>query len=118
MTVMRTALEKVAKERGGAITSGYQDCNGKFHECIFGLQAAEFPSGVGVDVATDGRVLFRYDQQNANVKAAQAICDDLARAYAVVAVIHAQRKMGYDVKVDREQKIVSGIRVETKATRI
>jgi hypothetical protein len=118
MSVMRTALQKIAQERGGTTTSGYRDCNGKFHECIFGLQTPNFPNGIGVDVERDGHVVFRYDQQGANTQTAKAICDDLARTYAVIAIIQAQRNMGYTVKVDREEKLVSGTRVETKAIRL
>lgn len=118
MTIMRTALQKIATERGGTITSGYRDCNGVFYECIFGLQTADFPNGIGVDVGPDGHVIFRHDQQGGNVRVAQAICDDVARAYAVVAVIQAQRNIGYAVKVDREQKVVSGTRVETSGMKV
>ena len=107
MGIMRLAMEKVAKERGGQLADDYQDCNGKRHPCIMALRAPGFPNGVGVDVALDGRVLFRYDQQGESLAEAKTICDDLARAYATIAVLQAQKKLGYQVHL-REEPAAQG----------
>ncbi len=102
MGIMRLAMEKIAKERGGYLSEDYQDCNGKRHLCVMALRSPLFPNGIGVDVGSDGRVLFRYDQQGANLAEAKVICDGLARAYATIAVLQAQKKLGYQVQVREE----------------
>src|ERR1035441_83166 len=102
MSIMRLAMEKIAKERGGHVSEDYQDCHGKRHTCLMALRSPGFPNGIGVDVGSDGRVLFRFDQQGANLAEAKAICNDLARVYATIAVLQAQKKLGYQVQVREE----------------
>jgi hypothetical protein len=118
MRVMRLALDQIAAERHGSVTEGYTDCAGKFHRTIFGLKTPSVPRGIGVDIEPgSGRVVFRYDGRGANVAETEAICRDLARAYAVVAVLQAQKKLGYNVKVETDTPAVGGHRVITSAIR-
>jgi len=113
--IMGLAVQKIAQERGGRVTDEYQDCTGKKHRCIMGLSTPKLPNGVGVQVGRDGKVSFVYDQQGANRAEAQAICNDLARAYATIAVMRIHSRHGYQVRVESETRSGNGISVTTRA---
>ena len=117
MKIMRQALEIVARERGGSVTEDYEDCNGQRAACLIGLKAPQFPRGVGVDITSEGKVVFRYDEEGGVASAAKSLCDDVCRVYATVAVLHAQRKLGYRVSTrdvaqadGRKQVVISATR--------
>lgn len=118
MQIMSLALEKVTKERGGQALEGYYDCLGNLHTTLLGLKTADFPSGIGVDVDSDGCVVFRFDRKNADVSVAKNICDDLARAYAVIAVLRAHRARGYNVQVEHEEFVGNCRAVRIAATAV
>ena len=113
MEIMQLAINKIAKEHGGSATQSYRDCNGKDHPCLLGLSTPALPNGLGIDVDDSGRVRFKYDRQGANVGEVQAICRDLARAYAVIAVMRAKRKRGYGVSIEAETANLRGRSVTT-----
>lgn len=117
MEIMRLAVEKIAREREGAVTDGYRDCVGKLHRCIIGVQTKALPRGLGVTVAGDGRVRFEYDRQGGNLAEAEAICRDIARAYAVIAIMRVQRQHGYQVSIERETSDSRGRTVQISAVR-
>ena len=102
MEIMRLAVEKIAREREGTVTDGYVDCQGKVQRCIMGLRTRALPRSLGVTVAADGRVRFEFDRQGADAAEAEAICRDIARAYAVIAVMRVQKQHGYQVSIERE----------------
>ena len=102
LEIMRLAVEKIARERNGMVTDGYEDCAGKRHRCIMGLRTQRLPRGLGVTVTTDGRVRFEYDRQGADMAEAEAISQDLARAYAVIAIMRFQKQHGCQVSIERE----------------
>lgn len=117
MSIMRQALETVAREQGGSVTEAYEDCNGKRIACLIGLKTPQFPRGVGVEIAPDGKVVFRYDEEGVAASVAKSLCDDVCRVYATIAVLHAQKKLGYRVSTrdvsevgGRRQVIISAIR--------
>jgi len=117
MEIMRLAVEKIARERDGTVTDGYQDCASKHHRCIMGLRTGRLPRGLGVAVASDGRVRFEYDRQEADAAEAEAICRDIARAYAVIAIMRVQRQHGYQVSIERESSETRGRMVQISAVR-
>jgi hypothetical protein len=117
MEIMRLAVEKIARERDGTVTDGYQDCAGKHRCCILGLRTRKLPRGLGVTVASDGRVRFEYDRQNADATEADAICRDIARAYAVIAIMRVQKQHGYQVSIERESSGSRGRTVQISAVR-
>jgi hypothetical protein len=117
MEIMRLALEKIAKERQGTVTDGYQDCAGKDHRCILGLRTPRLSRGLGITVAANGRVRFEYDRQGANMAEAEAICRDIARAYAVIAIMRVQNQHGYQVSVEQEMSVGSGRTVKIIAVK-
>ena len=117
MKIMRQALEIVARESGGSVTEDYEDCNGQRTPCLIGLKAPRFSRGIGVDITSEGNVVFRYDEEGGAAAAAKSLCDDVCRVYATVAVLHAQRKLGYRVSTrdiaqpdGRKQVVVSATR--------
>ena len=62
-------------------------------------------------------MVFRYDAEGADRREAEALCRDVARAYAVIAVLKAQNKLGYSVQVSGEETTPAGRRVRTTAVR-
>ena len=117
MEILRLALEKIASERGGTLTEGYTDCRGNLHRCLMGVQTKGFPRGVGVTVDSGGRVQFEFDRTGANTAEADAICRDVARAYAVIAVMRAQNRHNYSVHVEQEDRAAQGKTVQITAVR-
>jgi hypothetical protein len=97
MKIMRQALEIVAREKGGSVTEDYEDCSGQRTACLIGLKTPQFPRGLGVDVTSEGKVVFRYDEEGGVGTVAKSLCDDVCRVYATMAVLQAQRKLGYRV---------------------
>ena len=117
MQIMRQALATVALEQGGSVTEDYEDCNGKRTPCVFGLKTPKFARGVGVDISPEGKVVFRYDQEGGVASLAKTLCDDICRVYATIAILHAQKKLGYRVSTrdvpmpdGRKQVVVSATR--------
>ncbi|MBM4023958.1 MAG: hypothetical protein FJ280_00905 [Planctomycetes bacterium] len=108
MEIMRLAFEKIAREKEGTLTQGYGDCGGKQHDCLMGLRTKRLPRGIGINVASDGRVLFEFDRQNSDVSEAGSICRDIARAYAIIAIMRVQSQHGYEVSVQQETATVEG----------
>jgi hypothetical protein len=117
MDILRLALKKVATERQGTLTEGYTDCTWHFHQCILGLRTGTFSKGIGVDVDVEGQVVFVYDRKDANQAEAQSIARDIARSYAVIAIMRVQKKMGYSVHTLQEVKQGTGRTVRVQAIR-
>jgi hypothetical protein len=118
MEIMRLALEKIARERQGALAEGYADCNGKLHPCLTGIKTPRFSRGIGISIAADRRVRFEFDRQGANIAEAEAICRDVARAYAVIAIMRVQQQHGYRVSVEQETPADSGRSVRILAVKV
>lgn len=117
MNIMRQALETITREQGGSVTENYEDCNGNRCACVMALRTPQFPRGVGVDITSEGKVIFRYDEEGGVAPAARSLCDDVCRVYATIAVLHAQKKLGYRVTArdvsepgGRKQVIISATR--------
>jgi hypothetical protein len=117
MEIMRLAVEKIASEHQGTVTDGYRDCAGKDRRCIMGLRTPRLPRGLGVTVAADGRVRFEYDRQGADGAEADAICQDIARAYAVIAIMRVQKQHGYQVTVEQDTAVAGGRAVKIAAVK-
>ena len=64
-----------------------------------------------------GRVQFKYDKQGGSETEAKSICDDLARAYSVIALMRAHNAHGYRTRVVEESPQGGGISVLTEAIR-
>ncbi len=128
--ILQRALEKVAKDHGGVVSYGpqafYSDCTGKQHRSLIAIRTGDFPKGIGINIASDGRLSFVYDATPedeligklvSRPEVAQRICDEIARNYAVIAVMRAQAKLGFRVSVEEARTargqpvvVVSGVR--------
>jgi len=115
--IMRLAFEKIGRERQGTVTDGYRDCAGKDHRCIMALKTPRLSRGLGVTVAANGQVRFEYDRQGADMAEAEAICRDIARAYAVIAIMRVQNQHGYHVTVEQETPADAGRSVRILAVK-
>jgi hypothetical protein len=82
-----------------------------------GLRTGTFSKGIGVDVDVEGQVVFVYDRKDANQAEAQSIARDIARSYAVIAIMRVQKKMGYSVHTLQEVKQGTGRTVRVQAIR-
>lgn len=110
--ILQKALEKVARDHGGIISYGpnayYTDCTGRQNKCMISIRTGDFLQGIGINIAPDGRLSFVYDATPeeeligklvSRPEVAQQICDEIARNYAVIAVMRAQAKLGFQVSV-------------------
>jgi hypothetical protein len=117
MRIMRQALETIGREQGGSVTEDYEDCNGKRNPCVMGLKTPRFPRGVGVDVTAEGKVIFRYDEEGSVAPVAKSLCGEVCRVYATIAVLQAQKKLGYRVSARDVSDAAGQKQVVISATR-
>ena len=129
LDILRLALEKTARDHGGAVCFGpeafYYDCEGLRHPALFSLHTADFVRGIGINIAADGRLTFAYDASppgelvgkfNAQPQVAEQICKEIAHNYAVIAVMRAQAKLGFRVGLSqaasrgRKVVLVTGVK--------
>ena len=114
--ILELAFKKVAQEHQGRLGTAYLDCAGKANPSLLSLHTPKLASGVGAVVDAQGKVTFKYDEKSCASKEARAMCDDLARAYAVIAVIRwaQSQQMQFSVTED-PSKSTSGrtVRIRT-----
>jgi hypothetical protein len=128
--ILQRALEKVARDHGGTVAYGprayYSDCTGKRNKSLISIRTGDFPRGIGINIAPNGRLSFVYDATPENEligklvsrpEVARRICEEIARNYAVIAVMRAQAKLGFRVSVQEAQTpqgqgvVVTGVRM-------
>jgi hypothetical protein len=107
--LLHRALDKVARERSGALIDAWQDGAGRSRRALLALRTPDCPLGLGVDVEADGHVVFRYDARATNVAVVRRLCDEITQTYAVLAVMRAQAQHGFQVSV-AEQPPTGGAR--------
>ena len=106
--ILRLALEKVIKDRGGIIDNSYSDNEGKRKECLLAMHTGEFSNGIGVNVEKDGKVVFLYDALADKRNVAKYLCNEIVQNYAVIAIMRAQKKAGFEIKDVKELKKSTG----------
>jgi hypothetical protein len=116
--LLRRALDKVARDHHGQLARSYADTEGRTRPVLLALRTVECPLGLGVDVDADGRVVFRYDARGNDVASAQRLCEAITQTYAVLAIMRAQARHGFQVSVEErpaaaatKQVVVRGVRV-------
>lgn len=112
MYILRLAMEKVIEEKGGRLDTSYTDNEGKTIRCLLSVRTNDFQRGVGANVEADGRVVFRYDAYGDAGSKGKAICDEISQNYNVIAVMRAQKRLGFNVDA-KARKTSSGQRVVT-----
>lgn len=115
LELLHRAADKVREERKGTLGTGFKDCNGRVHACLLSIHTPTFPGGLGAQVHEGGRVQFHYDRQSGNSKEADSIAGDWSRAYATMAIVQAQERLGYRVVVESEQRLARGRKVTVVA---
>lgn len=100
LEVLRKALQLVIDERGGSIQDTYTDHEGHPHSALLAISTRDFPQGIGIEVKEDGSVVFLYDTKAANESVAQAICRDITQNYVLIALLRAQQRRGFEVRVE------------------
>ena len=112
MDILRLAMEKVIEERGGKLDTSYTDNEGKVIGCLISVRTNDFQRGVGANIEADGRVVFRYDAYGDNGNTGKAICGEISQNYNVIAVMRAQKRLGFNSDAN-VRKTNSGQRVVT-----
>lgn len=112
MEILRLAMEKVIRDKGGRLDASYTDSQGRNNSCVLSVRTGDFEKGVGAIVSGDGKVVFRYEAQGDVDGKGRAICDEINRNYNVIAVMRAQKRLGFNVSVS-ENRTGSGSRVVT-----
>jgi len=110
--ILTLAMTKVVKDRGGKLDASYTDNEGVSSNCILSARTSDFPRGVGAVVESDGRIKFRYDAYGDNRGIGKAICDQISQNYNVIAVMRAQKRLGFNVRIE-ERKLSDSQKVVT-----
>ena len=109
--ILRKAMEKVVRDRGGVLDQTYSDNEGRKKDWVLAVRTADFLRGIGVSIEQDGRVIFLYDAYGDTQGIGKAICDEVTQNYAVIAVMRAQSKHGFRVRVTETAASVGKKRV-------
>lgn len=107
--ILRLAMENVIKERGGRLDTSYTDNEGKITKCLISLITNDFQKGVGVNIEADGRVVFRYDAYGNGGTKGKAICEEINQNYAVIAVMRAQKRLGFNVDAETKKTSIGKV---------
>src|SRR4030042_497332 len=112
MEILKLAMGKVINESGGKLDDSYTDNEGKIIKCFLSLRTNDFQRGVGAFIEADGKVMFRYDAYGDGKGTGKAICDEISQNYNVIAVMRAQKRLGFNVsavarKTSTGQKVVT-----------
>ena len=112
MDILRLAMNKIIKERGGQFDTLYTDNEGKNINCVLSIRTKDFQRGVGATIENDGRVVFRYDAYGDLGSIGKAICDEINQNYNVIAVMRAHKKLGFTTDA-KFKKTTSGQKIVT-----
>jgi len=104
LEILQLAVDKVAEDRGGSVGETYSDSAGRQRTCLMSMSTPNFPLGIGISVGRDGRINFHYDALGGR-EIAQGICDEVTQNYVVIAVMRAQRMLGFDIQVQDRQAL-------------
>ena len=95
--ILQLAIDKVCKDRQGTQSRSYADCQGTAHPVLMAISTPGLPNGIGIDVNSERRIVFKYDQQGANIGEAQAIASEVNQVYATISHLRVLGQLGYRV---------------------
>lgn len=111
--ILRQAVETVAEEKGGRVTSRISDYFGRTYDVDFGLVTPQFPRGLGIKVSrATGEVRFMYDAYGGYEPVVRALAESIQQNYSALAVARALQEMNYQVELEEvadqgpERKVV------------
>ena len=107
MEILRLAMEKVARDRGGVLDSSYTDNEGGVHKCLLAVRTVDFERGVGAVVEPDGHITFHYDSYGDSHGLGRLICEEITQNYVTIAVLRAQKRLGFQVHL-KERRTKTG----------
>lgn len=108
LEILYEAANKVIRDKGGSVGQTYSDKAGNERSCLISIRPPEFPLGIGIDVTDDGKVKFQYDALG-DGETARRLCNEITQNYVAIAVMRAQRELGFTVRV--EERVTSGHKV-------
>ena len=97
MEILRLAMEKVVRDRGGLVDSSYTDNEGGVRKCLLAVRTVDFERGVGAVLEPDGKVTFHYDAYGDSHGLGRLICEEITQNYVTIAVLRAQKRLGFQV---------------------
>jgi len=112
LEILRLAMEKVVRDRGGRLDNTFTDNEGNTKRCLISVRTDDFQRGVGADIEDDGRLVFRYDAYGDSKGTGRRICREINHNYNVIAVMRAQKRLGFNVTVE-DRKTTTGRKVTT-----
>jgi hypothetical protein len=95
--VLQQALEMVAHDHKGKLTSEITDYYGKKRNCESAIILPEFPRGIGIKIEQDGTVNFAYDAFGGYEKVVQNIINEITQCYTTISLIRVMKSLGYRV---------------------
>jgi hypothetical protein len=103
LTLLKRAVEMVAEELGGELTTTIRDYYGRTMECAAALRNNTFKRGVGVRVSARGEVEILGDFWGVPRSEVERFQQLLVRNYTALALQTALAQLGYQVQVQRVQ---------------
>lgn len=110
MDILQRAMKKLTEEHGGRLDTYYLDSRGQKRNCILSVITDDFPLGIGAVTESDGRVVFRYESYGDNRGLGKRLSNEINQNYNVIALMWAQRKLGFNVTV-AEKRTADGRKV-------
>lgn len=110
MKIFRNATKLTVEGfEGGTIVNTIVDSDGKEKKCLTGIKTKDYPLGVGINIE-NGKIVFTYDANGDGQKWGKAISSSLSQNYQTIAVVEAQKELGYKVQVHAKdnQRLVVG----------
>lgn len=110
--ILRLAMEKVVRDRGGRLDNTFTDNEGNTKKCLISIRTDDFQRGVGADIEDDGRLVFRYDTYGDKKEVGSSIYKEINHNYNVIAIMRAQKRLGFNVTVE-DRRTSTGRKVTT-----
>jgi predicted XRE-type DNA-binding protein len=103
LAMLKRAVEMVAEELGGQVTTTIHDYFGRTMECAAAVKGEVFKRGVGVRVNEKGEVEVVGDFWGVPKSEVERFQQLLVRNYTALALQTALAQLGYQVQVQRVQ---------------
>jgi hypothetical protein len=103
LALLKKAVETVAEELGGEVTTTIRDYYGRTMECVAALKNGTFKRGVGVRVNERGEVEVVGDFWGVPRSEVERFQQLLVRNYTALALQTALAQLGYQVQVQKVQ---------------
>jgi hypothetical protein len=103
LTLLKRAVEMVAEELGGQLTTTIHDYFGRTMECAAAIKNGAFKRGIGVRVNEKGEVEIAGDFWGVPKQEVERFQQLLVRNYTALALTQALGALGYQVQIQKVQ---------------